>query len=115
MSLPSLSFLITGWTVVFFGVLAVRLVNYYFNKKENPNNSERLDQLPTLKEAGFASEDILVYNGLAYWMENGRVFKATHQDVVHVNTKTAVDPLNQKDLDIREYMEILEKLESVQK
>jgi hypothetical protein len=56
-----------------------------------------------------------VYNGLAYWIENNKIYRATHQDVVHVNTKEAVDPLNQKDLDIEEYMNILSKLESVHK
>lgn len=115
MTLPSFSFLLTGWAIVIIGNIVFRLVSYYFNKKEKPNNSETIDQLPTLKEAGLASDGIIVYNGLAYWMEKGRVYKATHQDVVHVNTKTIVDPLSQEDIDIQEYMEILEKLELAQK
>jgi hypothetical protein len=107
------------WSIIIVGNILFRYVTYNFDKKKK--NEQEIEEsydirkLPSLKEVGVAPGGIFVYNGLAYWIENNKIYRATHQDVVHVNTKEAVDPLNQKDLDIEEYMNILSKLESVQK
>lgn len=102
-----------GWPLVISAVIAIRLINYYFKQKEQKN--VLVKDLPTLKEIGFASSEVFVYNGMAYWMENGKVHRAKHQDVVHVNTKEIVDPLGQKDLEMDEYMAILSRVESMSK
>lgn len=95
-------------------VLSVKAINFYFNKKKL-DTSAVVKNLPSLKDAGFSSSEIFVYEGLAYWIENGKLYRAQHQDVVHVNTKELVDPLNQGEIDMDEYMEILSKLEARQR
>jgi hypothetical protein len=105
-----------GWPLVITGVLAIKAINYYFKNKDKPIvQSQKIEDLPSLKDIGFASGKVFVYNGKAYWMENDKLHCAKHQDVVHVDTKSMVDPINHKDLSIEEYMSVLEQVESMTK
>jgi hypothetical protein len=102
-----------GWSTMLVFVFSIKAINYYFNKKKLDTSSV-VESLPSLKDVGFASFEIFVYEGMAYWIEDGSLYRAQHQDVVHVNTKELVDPLNlnQGEIDLDEYMAILTKVEA---
>ena len=64
------------------------------------------------KKTGLDIVEFLVYNNKAYWMEKNSVVRARYADKkVFLSTKEKVDPFEIKDMDISEYMSILQKLE----
>lgn len=108
--------LFVGWPLVIVGVFLIKAINHYFKNKDRLSvQPEKIEDLPSLRDIGFASESIFVYNGKAYWLENDKLYCAKHQDVVHVNTKNVVDPINHKDLSTEEYISVLEQVEGLTK
>lgn len=95
-----------GWPIFILGYFVIRLINYKFNYKKQNKEKDI-----SFKKTGLASSDIFVYNGMAYWIKDKKMYRANHEDRISVKTMQLVDPLNQRDLEIDEYMEILNRLE----
>jgi hypothetical protein len=83
---------------------------FYLKHREQQKKWDK--EFEKQKEAGFDIVEFLVYNSKAYWMEENFVVRAKYKDKkVFMSTKERVNPLEIKDIDISEYMNILSKLE----
>jgi 4-hydroxy-3-methylbut-2-enyl diphosphate reductase IspH len=99
------------WSFVIFINIFVRVVLPRIKSRAEPLTSE----FQTLGEAGFKHPEVFVYNGKAYWLDDGALYGANHMDVVDLNSTERVNPLEQTGLTLDEYMYVLTTLETRKK
>lgn len=97
-------------SIFFLGIQTCFFVGIYLKYRDQKQKWDK--EFADIDESEVDTYTFLVYNSKAYWMEENSVVRAKYKDKkVFMSTKEKVNPLEIKDMDISEYMNILSKLE----
>jgi hypothetical protein len=96
--------------IFFVSIQTSLFFSYWLKAREQQKKWDK--EFKKQKEAGFDIVEFVLYNNMAYWMENNSMIRAKCKDrKVFCSTKEIINPFELKDIDVSEYFEIMTKLE----